>query len=201
MSMLVILHNISSLSFTALSVEHVPEEAPPLVEETALGAFSGNVWCWQIIRPLRVKVSFRVTIAIVACAISHAVPVVVVTPAGTLLENLDRLLTVEERPRTVEHAIPEKIFVDVRVQLLALVIARGHGRSDDAPGCATVHHGHPTTDRATHGVHASHINVVHRDDLPVLGEGVLIDEVGGRPFRKPPNPSEAERLEPNVFRR
>jgi hypothetical protein len=29
-----------------------------------------------------------------------------------------------------------------------------------------------------------------------LREGVLVDGVGGRPFRKPPIPSEAERLQP-----
>ena len=83
------------------------------------------------------------------------------TAARTIFLDIYGLFAVQKRPGTVVHAISEEIFVDVGVELRSLVvIVWRHWLTDSTR--AVVHHGHPSADRTAHGIHATHIDVVHR---------------------------------------
>ena len=57
-----ILHDIAAFAFAPLSIEHVPEQAPPLIEKTALGTLFRKIWRREVIRSLGVNVILGIAV-------------------------------------------------------------------------------------------------------------------------------------------
>lgn len=133
-----------AISFAALGIEHFPKQTPPFVEETAIRAFPGQQRIGEIGRALGIGTVLGVVVGVVA---------------RTGLGDVDPLIARQDGPRTVPHAILQKVVVDIRVQLCALAVG-GDGRAHGGSG-AIIHHGHTGTHGHAHGTHADHIDVVH----------------------------------------
>lgn len=158
-----ILVHLTTSILAFLSIEHVPEEAEPLIEETTVGRQCWDIRSGEIFPASGLHILLGISVhGVITQAIAQQVPVLVATTAGAMLLDLDLGVGVENGARAVKHAIAEEILVDVRVQQGPVVIYLKLSWSGLRRNCAVIHHGHRgITNRTVHGVHVGHIGVVH----------------------------------------
>jgi hypothetical protein len=151
-----------------LRVEHIPEEAEPLVKEAAVGHGCRDVGGGQVVRPFLVLLG--IGIHGVAEAVAQDVAVLIAKLASAFLVDLDVRVGLEHGACGVEHAIADEVFVDIGVEEGASGVIQWHGvlrwllllwRPWLGRKAAIIHHVHRGPDRAAH-VHVGHArHVVH----------------------------------------
>lgn len=112
LSVVDVLVNRLILAFALLGVEHVPEEAEPFVEETAIGYRRWDIRCGQIRWALLVNAVFGICLHAVATEIACKAAV---TVSGSILYS-DVWIRLEDCTRTVIKTISHEVFVDVGIE-------------------------------------------------------------------------------------
>lgn len=161
--------NLVVCALTLLGIEHIPEQAEPLVEKRVVHGRVGNG---------RLRQSFSTTfgvntvfgVDIHRLSICHNVAVLVATGVGAVL-NLDLRIGRQQGARTVVHFIAQEVFVNVGIEKVlvafidGLLLRSGNGGWRDST--AVVHHGHGRTDSRAR----NHGNVGHTDVAYVVHVG------------------------------